>query len=80
MALFLNPLSERSRLAVQKLEALSSVDFAEDMFNVNQFQMGKIPSIPEPGKSNVKELGKEIRSPNSAADRNFANKKPQKSY
>ena len=68
MALFLNPLSERSRLAVQKLEALTSVDFPEDLFKVSDFKMGKIPSLSEsqmPSNDSSRSAQKSHESKNS---------------
>lgn len=45
MVLFLNPLSEKSREAVARLEALTATDYDDDMFEMAPL---KQPSLPEP--------------------------------
>lgn len=58
MALFLNPLSERSRQAVKKLEILSAEDFEKPLFDLPdtsefQFQKLKDPKTAAPAQSNA---------------------------
>lgn len=50
MVLFLNPLSEKSRQAVEKLETLSATDYEDDLF-----EMRPLKESAKPPKANLKD-------------------------
>lgn len=45
MALFLNPLSERSRQAVEKLEILTADEYNSDLFDANDFEFRDVARV-----------------------------------
>ncbi|PWU14551.1 MAG: hypothetical protein C5B49_13060 [Bdellovibrio sp.] len=48
MVLFLNPLAERSRQAVEKLETLTAVDYEDDLFEMRQLKETPLPPSQKP--------------------------------
>jgi len=70
MALFLNPLSEKSRQAVKKLEILSAEDFEKPLFDLpdtNEFQFQK---LKEPKAAAIARAKANVQVPSAKAGSN----------